>query len=515
MQLLSARCRRTARCEVETFAIAIDKYILKTSPATIYSMLNTYDLVVIGGGPAGVTAASAASELGKNVALVDNQQNIGGAGINTGTVPSKTLRETALALSGLKSRNLYGVDLSLRREVTVADFLGHETHVKDAFHTSIIQRLRTLNATIYCGTCAFVDPHTVHVSLGSEDGKREPSSPGAEMLLRGEKILIATGSSPVRPDLFPFGQGEIYDSDTILKLDRIPRVLAVVGAGVIGAEYACTFRALGAEVHIVDGRDVLLPFLDEEVSSALVAAFERSGIIFHWKEMVQKCIPQPSGSIRLELASGALLSANAVLVAAGRQSNTAHLGLENAGVNTGKRGIIPVNEHYQTNIDNIYAAGDVIGFPALASTSMDQARRAASHAFGLTKSALSPVLPNGIYTIPEVGMVGETEQSLKKKGIAYFAGRANYWDSARGRIIGDKDGFLKLLFRQEDQKLLGLHIMGEHATDVVHIGMVALLCNCSANLFVDACFNMPTLGSLYKMATLNALQSIPPSGKHA
>jgi NAD(P) transhydrogenase len=473
--------------------------------------LNTYDLVVIGGGPAGVTAATTASELGKSVVLVDSQQEIGGAGINTGTVPSKTLRETALALSGLKSRNLYGVDLSLRREVTVADFLGHETHVKDAFHTSITQRLRMLKATIYCGTCAFVDAHTVQVSLGPEEGKSEASSPGGEMLLRGEKILIATGSSPVHPELFPFGQGEIYDSDTILKLDRIPKILAVVGAGVIGAEYGCTFRALGAEVHIVDGRDVLLPFLDAEVSRALVGAFERSGIVFHWKEMVEKCMPQPSGDIRLELSSGAVLSADAVLIAAGRQSNTAHLGLEKAGVNTGKRGIIPVNEHYQTNIENIYAAGDVIGFPALASTSMEQARRATSHALGLSESALSPLLPNGIYTIPEVGMVGETEESLKKKGVAYFVGRANYWDNARGRIIGDKDGFLKLLFRQEDQKLLGVHIMGEHATDVVHIGLVALLSNGSAKLFVDACFNIPTLGALYKTATLNALRSLSPS----
>jgi NAD(P) transhydrogenase len=477
--------------------------------------LKTYDLVVIGGGPAGITAAGTASEIGKSVALVDSQPEIGGAGINTGTVPSKTLRETALALSGIKSRNLYGVDLSLRREVTVADFLGHETRVKDAFHTTITQRLQTLKATIYWGTCAFVDAQTVRVSLESKGEENEPSSPGAEMLLRGEKIIIATGSSPVRPGLFPFGHGEIYDSDTILKLDRIPKTLAVVGAGVIGAEYGCTFRALGAEVHIIDGRDILLPFLDAEVSRGLVGAFERSGIVFHWKEMVQKCVPQASGDIRLELSSGAVLSADAVLVAAGRQSNTANLGLEKAGVNTGKRGIIPVNEHYQTNIENIYAAGDVIGFPALASTSMAQAWRAMRHAFGLSERAISPLLPNGIYTIPEVGMVGETEESLKEKGIAYVVGRADYSSNARGRIVGDQDGFLKLLFRKDDQRLLGVHIMGELATEVVHIGLVAMMCNASADLFVDACLNMPTLGQLYKTATLDALQNIRLSEKHA
>jgi len=477
--------------------------------------LETYDVVVIGGGPAGVVAAATASEFGKSVALVDDHREIGGAGINTGTVPSKTLRETALALSGLKSRNLYGVDLSLRREVTVADFLNHETHVKDAFHATITQRLRMLKATTYFGACAFADAHTVHVSLGSEGQENGASSPAVEMLLRAETILIATGSSPVRPDLFPFGQGEIYDSDTILKLDRIPRTLAVVGAGVIGAEYGCTFRALGADVHIVDGRGVLLPFLDEEVSQALVRAFERSGIVFYWKETVQKCIPEPSGGIRLELSSGAVLFGDAVLVAAGRQSNTAQLGLEKAGVKTGKRGIIPVNEHYQTNVEHIYAAGDVIGFPALASTSMEQARRAVRHALGLSESAISPLLPNGIYTIPEVSMIGETEESLKKKGIAYIVGRANYSDNARGRIIGDQDGFLKLLFRRDDRKLLGVHIMGELATEVVHIGLVAMMCSASANLFIEACLNMPTLGQLYKAATLNALQNIPVSEQHA
>jgi NAD(P) transhydrogenase len=477
--------------------------------------LQTYDLVVMGGGPAGITAAMVASILGKSVALVDSHQEVGGAGINTGTVPSKTLRETALALSGLKSRNLYGVDLSLRREVTVADFLGHEERVKDAFRAGITHRLEVLKATTYYGTSTFLDAHTIQVNLGSEDREKDPSAPGGEIKLRGEKILIATGSSPVHPEVFPFGHGEIYDSDTILKLARIPRTLAVVGAGVIGAEYGCTFRALGAEVHIVDGRDVLLPFLDAEVSQALVGALQRSGIVFHWKENVQKCIPLESGGVRLELSSGAALTGDAVLVAAGRQSNTLKLGLEKTGVKTGERGIIPVNEHFQTNIENIYAAGDVIGFPALASTSMEQARRAVRHALGLAGNTISPLLPNGIYTIPEVSMVGETEESLKKKGVAYIVGRASYWENARGRIIGEQDGFLKLLFRQDDLKLIGVHIMGDLATEVVHIGLVAMMCNASANLFDDACLNLPTLGVLYKTATLNALRNITLSGSHA
>ena len=300
--------------------------------------LKTYNLLVIGGGPAGVIAAMTASTFGHSVALVDKQQDIGGAGINTGTVPSKTLRETALALSGLRSRNLYGVDLSLRREVTVADFLGHEQHVKEAFHASITERLKTLNAEIFRGTGSFVDAHTVRVEQNLRGHEIDTSRPEGEIHLRGEKILIATGSSPVRPDIFPFGQGEIYDSDTVLKLVSIPKILAVVGAGVIGAEYACTFNALGAEVHIVDGREVLLPFLDAEVSRALTGACQRNGIVFHWNERVQKCTPLESDGVRLELSSGAKLTANAVLVAAGRQSNTAHLGLEKAGVKLARAG---------------------------------------------------------------------------------------------------------------------------------------------------------------------------------
>jgi NAD(P) transhydrogenase len=477
--------------------------------------LKTYNLLVIGGGPAGVIAAMTASTFGHSVALVDKQQNIGGAGINTGTVPSKTLRETALALSGLRSRNLYGVDLSLRREVTVADFLGHEEHVKEAFHTGITNRLKTLNAEIFSGTGSFVDAHTIRVELNLRDGEIDTSRLEGEIHLRGEKILIATGSSPVRPDIFPFGQGEIYDSDTILKLVSIPKILAVVGAGVIGAEYACTFSALGAEAHIVDGREVLLPFLDAEVSQALMGACQRNGIVFHWNERVQKCVPLESDEVRLELSSGAILTANAVLVAAGRQSNTAHLGLEKAGVKTGARGLVHVNEHFQTNIEHIYAAGDAIGFPALASTSMEQARRAALHALNLAGRTISPLLPAGIYTIPEVSMVGETEESLQKKDTPYIVGRANYRENARGRIIGDQEGFLKLLFRQADLKLIGVHVMGELATEVVHIGLVAMMCDASANLFVEACLNMPTLGMLYKAATLDVLQKLRKSQKDA
>jgi NAD(P) transhydrogenase len=463
-----------------------------------------YDLIIIGGGPAGLVAANTASADHKSIALIDNHHELGGAGINTGTVPSKTLRETALALSGLQSRDLYGVDLSVRREVTIRDFLGHEQHVKAVFNQSFLKRLHNDHSDVYFGAASFVDANTISVKLlaGVLGEKIDTAEP---LLLRGEKILIATGSSPVRPPLFPFDKDEIYDSDSILALHKIPKSMAVIGAGVIGSEYGCTFAALGAQVHIIDGRDKLLPFLDAEVSQTLQGAMERSGVTFHWKEMVQKC-ECANGSATLTFVSGKTLTVDAVLVAAGRKSNVETLDLPKAGVTTGERGLIPVNEHFQTNVPTIYAAGDVIGFPALASTSMEQARRAMMHAFEMTNERVSPLLPNGIYTIPETSMIGETEETAKKKGIDYVVGRSCYKDNGRGQIIGDKDGFLKLIFQRSDMKLIGVHVIGELATEVVHIGLMAMLFGGGANAFVEACFNVPTLGMLYKTATLAALR---------
>jgi NAD(P) transhydrogenase len=478
--------------------------------------IKSYDLVIIGGGPAGIVAAATAAVLHKTIALIDCHRELGGAGVNTGTVPSKTLRETAVALSGLKSRELYGVDLSLRREVTISDFLGHEQNVRAIFNATFLQRLQSHHTEVFFGTASFVDPHTVSVQpipdAPTQDG---PQTANEAILLRGEKILIATGSSPVRPGLFPFGAGEIYDSDTILKLDRIPKTMAAIGAGVIGSEYGCTFAALGAKVHIVDGRDKLLPFLDAEVSLALAAAMERSGITFHWNEKVQKCAALPSGEVTLTLSSGASLTVDVVLVAAGRKSNTETLNLPLAGVTTGERGIISVDDQFRTNVPHIYAAGDVIGFPALASTSMEQARRAISHALGMEMCNLSPLLPNGIYTIPEVSMVGETEESLKKQGIDYVVGRTRYEDNARGQIIGDKGGFLKLLFRRDNMKLVGVHVIGELATEIVHIGLMAMLTESTAQIFVEACFNVPTLGMLYKTSALHAIHEAAKNAPNA
>ena len=455
-----------------------------------------FDLIVLGGGPAGVSAAAAAGFLGKRAALVEKASDLGGAGINTGTLPSKTLRETALVLSGWRSRRLFGVDLSLQREATVGDFMCHSQNVTAGERKRTEARLDLRKVTRYCGHASFIDPHTILVVAAD----------GTESLLRSEKILIATGSSPVRPPEFPFDNDRVHDSDEILKLTAMPKKLVVIGGGVIGSEYAGTFAALGVEVHLVDGREVLMPFLDEEISHALADAIAANGVQFHWKERVVECDASQPGDVMLTLSSGAKISCDGVLVCAGRQSNTGDLNLAASGIEPGKRGLVPVNGHNQSVVPHIYAAGDVVGPPALAATGIEQARVAVGHAFDSTfKKDLATILPTGIYTIPEASMAGETEATLREKGIDFIAGRARYADIPRGEIIGDQVGFLKLLFRREDMRLLGVHVMGEQATELVHIGLIALMTEAGADLFNRACFNYPTLGDLYKYATYDAL----------
>jgi NAD(P) transhydrogenase len=452
----------------------------------------TFDVVVIGAGPAGVNAAVAAALAGKRVAVAEKASAVGGAAINTGTVPSKTLRETALALSGLGTRDLYGVDLSLRRQCTVADLLRHERAVMTTEQTQTTGLLTGYGVTLVHGTARFVDSHTVAV--------------GDDRLLRGESIVIAIGSKPARPDIFPFESPKVHDSDELVNLGEIPKSLAVIGAGVIGSEYACMFAALGVRVHLIDGRDSLLPFLDLEVSQRLTAAMTALGIVFHWKEQVTACAAPDVGDVCLTLASGHRLDVGAVLVAAGRVSPTEVLSPDAAGLLVGKRGVLSVDDHFRTNVKHIYAVGDVIGFPALASTSAEQGRIAAAHACGdAAVTAMPGIFPTGIYTIPEVGTVGETEGSLKGKGIDYLVGRADYSRSARGKIIGDRTGFLKLLFRRSDLVLLGAHAMGEQATELIHLGLMALHTGARADLFRRICFNYPTLADLYTLATHEAL----------
>jgi NAD(P) transhydrogenase len=456
-----------------------------------------YDLVVIGGGPAGVNGAITAGILGKRVLLIEKEPVVGGAGINTGTIPSKTLRETALVLSGGRSRRLFGVDLSLRREATIAEFMCHEKHVKTQERKRSECELARRGVTTLRGQASFVDPYTVRLIGPSGDEKQ----------VCGEKILIATGSSPLRPPEFHFEDDRIHDSNEILELKRLPKKLVVIGAGVIGCEYAGTFAALGAEVHLVDARETLLPFLDLEISRGLVSAMTENGIRFHWRTRVLECDTSGTGNVGIRLSSGASMECDGVLVCAGRSSNTQSLNVTAAGLTLAARGLIQVNQSYQsTEVGHIYAAGDVIGAPALAATGIEQARIAVCHAFDAPWGCgVARLLPAGIYTIPEASFVGDTEESLIAKKVSYIVGRCRYADIPRGDIIGDHLGFLKLLFHREDMRLLGVHVMGEQATEVVHLGLLAMTMNATAELFGQVCFNYPTLGDLYKYATHDAM----------
>jgi NAD(P) transhydrogenase len=457
-----------------------------------------FDLVVIGSGPAGEKGAAQAAYFGKRVALVECVPELGGACINTGTLPSKILRESALYFSGLKQRGLYGIDYSLREGLTVQSF----THRKDVLvgmeRDKIRANLAAHGIELVSGTASFEDAHTVSVRR---------SAGGVEQL-RGEAILIATGSRPHRPAEIPFDDEAIFDSDSILKMGRIPRSLVVVGGGVIGCEYASIFTALGVEVALVDGRDRVLPFLDAEISAALRERLAGLGVKFYLGERMGP-IERTKLGVKLSMPSGAAIEMETALFAAGRRGAVDELRLEKAGLAVNKRGYLEVNRSYQTAAPSVYAAGDVIGFPALASTSMEQGRVAACHAFGFEyKQRLASMLPMGVYTIPEISAVGESEESCREKKIEYEVGRARYANNARGLIAGDPAGLLKLIFRREDHLLLGVHIIGESATELIHLGMMVLESGGSINLFIDFVFNYPTLSEMYKYAAYDGLGNL-------
>jgi NAD(P) transhydrogenase len=454
-----------------------------------------YDLVVLGSGPAGEKGAAQAAYFGKKVALVERAPVLGGAAANTGTLPSKTLRETALFLSGFRKRELYGLDFrGLKDRVTVRDFLARERLVKESERARILENLRRHNVTLYKGTASFVDAHAIAI-----EPERCP-----EFHIQGEVILVATGSYPFRPAAFPFHSPRVYDSDTIVNLHEIPPSMLVVGGGVIGCEYACMFAVLGVHVTLVEKRDGLIAFLDQEIAESLRAQMESMGIRVLTSDWVDSV--QSGNDFDVCLNSGTLLKAHTILVSSGRCGRTEELALDKVGIKANERGQIKVNPHYQTSVANVYAAGDVIGNPALASTSMEQARVAMVHAFDLKyKEGVAQLLPYGIYTIPECSMVGETEQTLAERKIAFVAGKASYANNARGQIIGDSEGFLKLLFREEDMKLIGVHVIGEQATEIVHVGLTAMLLNAGAELFIQTCYNYPTLSETYKYATYDAL----------
>lgn len=456
-----------------------------------------FNLVIIGCGPAGEKAGAQAAYFGKRVALIERAGIPGGSCINTGTVPSKTLRESALYFSGLGQRGLYGIDYSLKEKLTVHDFMHHEREVVEMERQRILKNLELHKIEYVQGQAAFEDTHTVAVTSG-----------GATRKLRGEMILIATGSRPHRPPEISFDDIHTFDSDTFLRMERIPRSLAVIGGGVIGCEYASIFMALGVKVTLVDGRDKLLSFLDTEISERLRDRLKELGMEFWFNERPVKVENSESGAT-LHMKSGRKLQTEAALFAAGRRAAVDGLALEMAGLALNDRGYIPVDENYQTNVPNVYAAGDVIGFPALASTSMEQGRVAVCHAFGFQyKQRVASMLPMGIYTIPEISAAGETEESCKEKKIEFSVGRARYANNARGHITGDTAGMLKLIFSPADKKLLGMSIIGESATELIHIGMMVLDNGLTINEFIEQVFNYPTLSEMYKYAAYDGLGNL-------
>jgi len=457
-----------------------------------------YDLIVIGSGPAGEKAAAQAAYFGKHVALVERAPYLGGAGVNTGTVPSKTLRETALYYSGIRQRGLYGIDYQLGDDLTIGHFMHREREVVDSLRGAVERNVARHGIDLIRGTGRFEDVHTVVVS----------GAPAGEIRLRAPVILIATGSVPNRGTDLPTEDPRFYDSDSILTMNRLPRRLAVVGAGVIGCEYACIFAVLGIAVQMIDGRPRLLGFLDAETSDRLRLQMELLRVRFALGDGVTAARTEPD-AVRLDLKSGGTLEADAVLVAAGRLGNTAGLGLEGLGIAVDDRGHVKINDYFQTRVPHIYAAGDVIGFPGLAATSMEQGRVAICHAFGFAyKTAVSRVLPLTVYSIPEVSMVGETEESCREKGRPYCVGRADYRGNARGQIVGDLAGQVKLVFDPRDRRLLGVHIVGEDAAELIHVGVMVLQAEGSIDAFIDAVFNYPSLGEAYKYAAYDGLGAL-------
>jgi NAD(P) transhydrogenase len=453
-----------------------------------------YDLIVIGSGPAGEKGAAQAAYFGKRVVIVERADHVGGAGINTGTVPSKTLREAALYFSGLQQRGLYGIDYSLKEHLSVKDFMHREKVVVENEHRLIETNIHKHNIVLLHGEASFKDTHTVKVT--SAEG---------ETIITGDFVLIATGSSPYHPPDIPFDGDLIYDSDSILHMNRIPKTMAVVGGGVIGTEYASIFTALGVQVTLIEPKERVLPFVDTEMIHRLMDQLKLLGLHFALGDKMTS-ITRHADHVQLTLETRGMLDFEIALIASGRQSNVQELGLEQIGVKMGNRGLVIVNEKFQTSVSNIYAAGDVIGFPALASTSMDQARVAMVHAFDLAyKEQMSPVLPLAVYAIPEISSVGLTEDECMAKQIPYLIGRGFYENNPRGQIIGDMSGMIKLIFAPQDKKLLGAHIIGEQASELIHIAAHVMITNGTIDAFIHAVYNYPTLADLYKYAAYDGL----------
>jgi len=454
-----------------------------------------YDLLVVGSGPGGQRAAVAAAKLGKRVAVVDRRNMVGGVCINTGTIPSKTLREAVLYLTGMMQRDMYGASYRLKEDISISDLTARTQHVIGREVEVVRSQLVRNHIHLLAGTATFVDPHTLSVS-------------GPERLtVSAATIVLAPGTRPARPSHVEFDDQHVVDSDGILALDSIPESMLIVGAGVIGIEYASMFAALGTRVTVVDQRPSMLEFCDDEIVESLRFHLRDLAVSFRFGEQVEKVEVSPKGTIT-SLVSGKRIPAQTVMYSAGRQGATSELALDKAGIVADKRGRIEVDETYRTNVEHVYAVGDVVGFPALAATAMEQGRLAALHAMGEETVSLTALQPIGIYTIPEISYVGATETELTAEAIPYEVGLSRYRELARGQIVGDPYGMLKLLVHATERTILGVHVFGTGATDLVHIGQAVMGCGGTIDYLVNTVFNYPTLSEAYKVAALDATNKL-------
>lgn len=457
-----------------------------------------FDMIVIGSGPAGEKAAAQAAFFGKRVAVVERADHLGGAPVSTGGIPTKTLRETALYLTGFRRRELYGLGLELSAESTLERLRAREAEVSATMAEAVRRNLERHGVALVRGAAV----------LDRERALTVMDPAGRKHVVRGEAVLIATGSRPFHPPGIPFDDPDVHDSDSIVALDRIPASIVVIGGGPVGCEYASIFAALGAAVTLVDAADRLIPFLDVEISSVLKDEFTAMGMRVLVTSPPAR-VERTGKQLRVTLGEGDVLTPDKVLFAAGRRGNTEGLGLKEAGVALDQRGRVVVDDRYQTTVDGIFAAGDVIGPPALASVSAEQGRVAACHAFGIPfKETVDPLPPYGIYSLPEVGMVGMTEEAAVEAGIPSGVGRARFAENTRSQIAGTTQGLLKVVFNRNDRRLLGVHIVGEEAAELVHVGQAAIHAHETIDRFIHSTFNVPTRAEAYKYAAYDGLQHI-------
>lgn len=455
--------------------------------------MSQFDLIVIGSGPAGAKAAEEAARLGKSVALIERAPRLGGAGINTGTVPSKTLRETAYYLAGLRQRGVYGVNFSIQPDLSLGDFMYRRQAVLEAEWGVIRRNLDRYRIEIVHGEAALQDPYTVRVKY--RDGRSAD--------VTGSRILIASGSRPHRPPQIPFTDPRVFDATSLPNMERLPRSMVIVGGGVIGAEYASIFSALGVQVSLVEMQGRLVPMIDGELAERLKRSLEESGVRVVLNEPVIG-VETTGTALAFQLQNGEAIACEAALVAAGRLGNTQSLNLAAAGITVDELGFLKVNEHLQTSAPSVYAAGDVATRHSWAPISMEQGRAAVRHAFGAPLKRPT-LIPLAVYAIPEISLVGLTEEQCRAQNKPYLVGRAYADQNPRGQIIGDSTGLLKLIFSPHDQSLLGIHILGEAACELIHLGVHVMMTGGTLETFTEIIYNYPSLSDLYAEAAYNGL----------